>query len=185
MKKRKRIIKDGKRRGEWVESVFLARANEKGIPVSKPWGDSRSYDFVVGRPGRFWAIQVKCTISELRTHAGYLLSVATSDGPYSPGAFDFLAGYVVYEDAWYIIPEKKIRGMSGVSVCTEKNDGRYEEYREAWHLLQDGPKGIRSRDSIQAGAEQLPSRMAEPVSALPRFMRMFGHLICREVGALL
>ena len=45
MKKRKPwIIKDKKKRGEWAESVFMARAGEQGLPVSKPWGDSRSYD---------------------------------------------------------------------------------------------------------------------------------------------
>lgn len=65
MKKRKaKIIKDPKRRGEWVETVFVARAAEYGLPVSKPWGESESYDFVVGRPGRFVGVQVKSTTIE-------------------------------------------------------------------------------------------------------------------------
>ncbi|MGC2328565.1 MAG: hypothetical protein WA604_17770, partial [Candidatus Sulfotelmatobacter sp.] len=34
------IIKDPKARGEWVESVFMARASEHGLAVSKPWGES-------------------------------------------------------------------------------------------------------------------------------------------------
>ena len=55
MKKRKpKIIKDKKLRGEWAESVFMGRAGEHGLPVSKPWGDSESFDCVVGRPGKFW-----------------------------------------------------------------------------------------------------------------------------------
>src|SRR5205823_4773765 len=58
-------IRDKKLRGEWAESVFMVRAGERGLQVSKPWGDSRSYDFVVGRPGHFVAVQVKCTIAEL------------------------------------------------------------------------------------------------------------------------
>lgn len=54
MKNRKRkVIKDAKVRGEWVESVFLARAGEEGLTVSKPWGESRRFDFVVGRPPHF------------------------------------------------------------------------------------------------------------------------------------
>lgn len=45
MRKRKpKIIKDKKERGEWAESVFTARAAENGLPVSKPVGDSRSFD---------------------------------------------------------------------------------------------------------------------------------------------
>src|SRR5260370_35359774 len=65
MKRRKPgIIKDPKSRGEWGESVFMVRAGEQGLAVSKPWGDSRSYDFVVGRPGRFVSVQVKSTTVE-------------------------------------------------------------------------------------------------------------------------
>jgi len=31
----------------------MVRATENDLQVSKPWGDSRSYDFVVGRPAAF------------------------------------------------------------------------------------------------------------------------------------
>jgi hypothetical protein len=54
MRKRRPIIKDKKERGEWAEAIFLVRAREQGLPVSKPWGDSRSFDFVVGGPGILW-----------------------------------------------------------------------------------------------------------------------------------
>jgi hypothetical protein len=54
VKRRKpKIIKDKKKRGEWAESVFLSRASEEGLPACKPWGDSRSFDCVVGLPGKF------------------------------------------------------------------------------------------------------------------------------------
>ena len=54
MKRRKaRMIKEPKARGEWGESVFMVRAVEHELPVSRPWGDSNSFDFVVGKPGRF------------------------------------------------------------------------------------------------------------------------------------
>jgi hypothetical protein len=56
MKKRKpKIISDKKKRGEWAESVFMAGAAEHGLPVSKPWGEMSSYDFVIGKTGRFVA----------------------------------------------------------------------------------------------------------------------------------
>jgi len=136
MKKRKpKIIKDKKMRGEWAESVFVGRASEHGLPVSKPWGDSESFDCVVGRPGKFVAVQVKCTISELRNGRGYACSTCSSGKAYPAGAFDFLAAYVVPEDAWYIIPAKAIRGMQSISLFTE--GGKYEKYREAWHLLRE------------------------------------------------
>ena len=39
-----------KRRGEWVELQFMARAHAHGLIVSKPWGDSARYDFIVECP---------------------------------------------------------------------------------------------------------------------------------------
>ena len=63
-KRQAKIIKDSKRRGEWAESVFMARAAENGLPVSKPLGDSDPFDCVVGRPGKFVGVQVKCTMAE-------------------------------------------------------------------------------------------------------------------------
>src|SRR6266513_43745 len=112
MNKRKpRIIKEKKERGEWAESVFLARAAENGLPVSKPFGDSRSFDCVVGRTGKFVAVQVKSTVTRLDSGKGYTCNVCSCHKAYQAGAFDFLAAYVIPEDAWYIIPAKLFRGL--------------------------------------------------------------------------
>jgi hypothetical protein len=136
-KRKAKVIKDKKRRGEWAESVFIARAGEHGLPVSKPWGDSNSYDCVVGRPGKFVAVQVKCTVAKLESGKGYICSVCSSHKVYRAGAFDFLAAYVVLEDVWYIIPAREIRGLKSISLCTESGEAKYEQYREAWHLLRE------------------------------------------------
>jgi hypothetical protein len=136
MKKRTpKIIKDNKRRGEWAESVFAVRAAENGLPVSKPFGESGSFDCVVGRPGKFVAVQVKCTLAEMQNGKGYVCSVKSNNKRYRAGAFDFLAAYVIPEDAWYIVPAKLIRGQSSICLCTAGTEAKYEEYREAWHLL--------------------------------------------------
>src|SRR5258708_6751010 len=60
-KKRKPKIADKKRRGEWAELHFMVRAIDHDLPVSKPWGDSRTYDCVVGWPGRFVAVEGETT----------------------------------------------------------------------------------------------------------------------------
>lgn len=139
MKKRKAtIIKDPKARGEWVESVFMARAGEHGLAVSKPWGDSRSYDFVIGSPGRFVGVQVKSTVFE--SGGGYSCAVKKNNKAYSSGEFDFLAAYVIPADVWYIIPAWKIEGKESVGLCSKSNHARYEEYREAWELLREASK---------------------------------------------
>jgi hypothetical protein len=145
MAKREPKISDKKKRGEWAEAVFLMRASERGIAVSKPWGDTQSYDFVVGRPGRFLAVQVKCTVFELGegSDKGYLCTVCSSSRPYARGSFDFLAAYLIPETAWYIIPEEEILGKKSVSLSTNCLDSRYEGYKEAWALLEEraDPKG--------------------------------------------
>ena len=155
MKKRKpKFIKDPKKRGEWVESVFMARAGEVGLPVSKPWGDSKSYDFVVGRPG-----QVRGGAGEVHdassTGAG---TSAASRGRgkkrIRAGSFDFLAAYVVLEDAWYIIPADGTSGAgdSAFVVCVrDSSRNENEKYREAWHLLREAAdrcEGERERTKI-------------------------------------
>jgi hypothetical protein len=147
-KRETKIIIDKKRRGEWAETCFLGRVLALGWPISKPWGDTRSFDFVVGWPGTFVAVQVKSTIFEL--DEGYLCGVCSGKKRYGPGAFDFLAAYVIQEDAWYIIPGKEVFGMESISLNTKTNRANYEKYREAWTLLQ--PKGIPKRleNDIQA-----------------------------------
>ena len=153
MKKRQPKITDKKRRGEWAEMIFMARAAERGIAISKPWGESRSYDFVVGRPGRFVAVQVKSTIFALEQ--GWICKLRSGNKPYPRGSFDFLAAYIVFEDAWYIIPEDEVQGMENITLHTGSSWANYEKYREAWHLLgecrEDENKGI----DIQACTEEI------------------------------
>src|ERR1700726_322088 len=178
MKRRKpRIIKDKKKRGEWAESVFLARAGEEGLAASKPWGASRSYDCVVGRPGKFVAVQVKSTIARLVSGEGYNCSVCSSHKPYPPGSFDFVAAYVIQEDVWYIIPEKEIRGLKSISLCTVGGEAKYEEYREAWGLL----RKVAETGETGSSAEQVStgeSTVVHPASALGR-MEAAGNFFRR------
>jgi PD-(D/E)XK endonuclease len=148
-------ITDKKLRGEWAEMVFMTRATELGIPISKPWGEMRSYDFIVGRPQHFVCVQVKSTIAELGT--GYVCTVRGGHKPYPPGSFDFLAAYVVHESAWYIIPEEKTWGKDCVTLYPNSPKSKYEKYREAWHLLDPSPDSTGGRIDIQACAEELSS----------------------------
>jgi hypothetical protein len=161
-KKRKaKIIKDPKKRGEWVESVFVARASERGLPVSKPWGESESYDFVVGRPGKFVGVQVKSTTIE--NGGGYVCVIRKQGKPYTSGSFDFVAAYVVPEDVWYIIPVRDIGGRECMSLCSSSTRNENEKYREAWHLLREAAEG----EASESGAEET----AAPVATAGRFPR--------------
>ena len=190
MKKRKPgIIRDKKLRGEWAESVFMARAGEHGLAVSKPWGDSRSFDCVVGRPGKFVAVQVKCTVAKLESGKGYICSVCSSHKAYRAGAFDFVAAYVVLEDLWYIIPAKLIRGKKSICLCTEGAEAKYEEYREAWHLLRQaselGEEIAGAEEPVVAEPPRFPRNGLERVDAAMNFCRraLEGKYPRRETGS--
>jgi hypothetical protein len=173
MKKRKpRIIQDKKKRGEWAESVFMARAGEHGLPVSRPWGEMSSYDFVIGKTGRFVSVQVKSTICQSGT--GYDCTVRGGHKAYAPGSFDFVAAYVVPEDAWYIIPAKLIQGKKSIMLYPKLQTAKYEGYREAWQLLREASE-VPSDVAVEGGGGPEDSAGVEavgdhrpPTSALGR-----------------
>ncbi len=162
MKKQKTdLIKDKKKRGEWVELKFMAEAAEWGVPATKPFGDSENFDVVVGRPGKFVGVQVKCTVFRSKNGEGYICSTCSSHKLYRAGAFDFLAAYVVPEDVWYILPAEEIVGMRSVSLCTPT--GRWEKYREEWETL---------REAVGASEESPPVEDSAPASRMEA--RMMG-----------
>jgi hypothetical protein len=134
-KRRPKIIRDNQKRGEWTESVFAARAAENGLEISKPFGESGRFDCVIGGPGKFVAEQVKCTIAKQHNAKGYICNLKSNNKKYRAGSFDFLAAYAILEDTWYIVPEKAIRGMGAIYLCSTMP--KYEQYREAWQLLRE------------------------------------------------
>ena len=138
MNNRASRLKGCKERGEWAELCFMARAAQEGLKVSKPYGDSASYDVGVEYNGRFLRVQVKSTIYQRRGIESYSLNV---HGPrrqlYPQGSVDFFAVYLIPIDAWYIIPFDDIRGNFSLHFTAGSKRQKYQRYREAWHLLRD------------------------------------------------
>ena len=160
MEKRKPKIPNKKPRGEWAEMAFMTRATEPGLQVSRPWGDSRSYDFVVGGPGHFVGVQVKSTVFELEQ--GWVCKVRSGNQPYPRGSFDFLAADIVFKNTWYIIPEEEVQGRENISLHTETSRANDETYREAWHLLDPDAGATRDHiDGIQGCAEEFAAKWSE------------------------
>jgi hypothetical protein len=65
------MMSHAKRRGEWAELQFMAKAAKLGLQVSKPWGELSRYDMVIQTGSRFVSIQVKSTINRGRKAAIY------------------------------------------------------------------------------------------------------------------
>lgn len=129
--------------GERAESAFLTAALERGLIVSRPFGESAGYDFIVDNrrlrpdpsPGRLWRIQVR-SVSGLPP-----FRVTTFHGtrkrPITAADADFLAVLISPLRAWYIIPVAAFAPAHGLWLFPHvpASRGRYEKYREAWHLL--------------------------------------------------
>ncbi|HXE91205.1 MAG TPA: group I intron-associated PD-(D/E)XK endonuclease [Terriglobales bacterium] len=125
--------------GEWVELEFMARAARHGLTISKPYGDSAPFDFVVGRRTPLHRVQVRGT--SIYTNArSYICRVTRGNPPvrYRRFDFDFLAVFAIPQEQWYIIPMAAIpRTRNAISLYPHirHSRGRLEKYRDAWHLL--------------------------------------------------
>jgi hypothetical protein len=137
---------DPKLQGELVELAFLHKAVSLGFAVAKPYGDSERYDFIVDYRDnidrKLLRVQVKSTAL---LHQGcYRIWCAYSRtrysrAAYSRGQIDFLVAYIIPENAWYVFPVAVLGVRTCVKLFTQhrKTRSRFEEFREAWHLMSD------------------------------------------------
>ncbi len=123
-----------KLQGELVELCFMARAAELGLRVSKPYGDSAPYDFLVESGGTVYKVQVKSTRFRHLGCKSHVCVAARTKKPYKKKEVNFIAAYVVDEDVWYIIPLHVIPGRF-VYLNPRYRHNTYRRYREAWDLL--------------------------------------------------
>jgi len=131
---------NSKRTGEISEAAFLHKAVSLGFKVTKPWGDSERYDFVLDSGARLWRVQIKSTSA---LHAGgyqiqpihYVYGVKKL--AYTSDEIDALAAHIVPLDVWYILPVSALG--SGTSLRLFPDGGcktaRFEHHREAWDLF--------------------------------------------------
>jgi hypothetical protein len=86
-----------------------------------------------------WRVQVKCS-TQIATGLYRVNTHRRANGravPYLPGEIHFFAVYIIPEDTWYILPLAATHGRTSL-LFRRKRDrkpGRYDAYREAWHLL--------------------------------------------------
>ena len=123
-------IADPKKRGEWAELRFMARAAEYGLCVNKPWGDSSPYDFAIECGGRFLRVQVKST-RQMRKNT-YFLRLRE----YTDSQIDFFAVYIIPKDVWFIVPiDVAMRTPGSLTFSPHLERSKHARYKEAWHLL--------------------------------------------------
>jgi MoaA/NifB/PqqE/SkfB family radical SAM enzyme len=140
-RRKKRFVHTFKWQGEIAEMGFQHKAASMGFTVTKPYGDSDSYDFIVDAGNRLWRVEVKSGSSMKRN--GYRVAVRhfwrgpQSKRAYTADQIDILAVYVVPLKVWYIIPVGAFTPSESLILFPHLpgHAGKYEQFREAWHLL--------------------------------------------------
>jgi PD-(D/E)XK endonuclease len=138
--------------GEQAECAFLYQAIKRGWVVSKPYGDSAPYDFIIDsgpyhdKPSRVLRVQVRSAVSECR---GWYTVRAGHGGqclPFTYAQADFLVAFIPPHDAWYVIPVSALVGVRrGIAFRPHvPTKSRWEQYREAWVLLGEFTSGSAS-----------------------------------------
>ncbi len=176
--------RNSKRTGELSEAAFLHKAVALGFRVTKPWGDSERYDFVLDSGRRLWRVQIKCTA--VSRAGGYHIQpihfvYGKNKVVYTAEDIDVLAAHVVPLDVWYVVPVGVL--AAGTSLRLYPDNGcktaRFEKYREAWDLFRGDEVGVQAeRESVDAGEELDPvhdsialafARWRPPMWKPPRF----------------
>ena len=127
-----------KQRGEVIELAFLHRAAELGFAVTKPYGDSEAYDFVVDSGSRLWRVQVRSTHG--KRNKTYFVSTThnpSTKEAYTPDQIDFLVAHTAPDLAWYVIPVSALAGRRMICLYPHVKASRalFECFREAWCLM--------------------------------------------------
>ena len=120
--------------------AFIYKAESLGLDVAKPYGNSNPYDLVVRSGQRFSKVQVKACgfmacghyrVNAERSQRGRSIA-------YTADEIDFLAVYIIAEDTWFIIPVRAFTPLRSFPLYPRgtPDGGRFEQYREAWWLLE-------------------------------------------------
>ena len=123
--------------GEFAEAEFLRTALKMGMAVTKPWGESRGYDFIVDAAGKLTRVQVKAAFRRGKQGGYSLRTYRSSMECYTAKEIDALAGYVAPEEAWYLFPVRVVARVRSLKLFpgSKKKRSKFEKWREAWWVV--------------------------------------------------
>ncbi len=126
-----------KERGEYAELLFLQRALRLGYVVSKPYGDSAPYDFVVGGSRRrLKRVQVKSLWWQGQDGRYAVAAGCRAHPRYTAEHIDVLAVYLAPKEVWYIIPVEAFAPRTSLTLRPwDAEQDEWRKFREAWWRL--------------------------------------------------
>lgn len=120
--------------GQVAELRFELQASLNGFTVSRPYGDSASYDFIIDDGRRLLRVQVKSSqYIDLKRprRMKFQLSHGANKRSYKRGAVDLFALYSARSDVFYLIPARLLRSRLAVNISI---NGKYNRYKENWNF---------------------------------------------------
>jgi hypothetical protein len=122
--------------GNYAELRFTLAAYEKGFSILRPFSDSRPYDFVLEKHGRFIRVQVKSCSSPLNEKG--LFPVGVSKGSkirtkYTTEDCDVIAVYLKSLDIFYIIPIQFISVVK-INLYPLRETSKFIEFKNNWNV---------------------------------------------------
>ena len=122
--------------GNYAELRFTLAAYEKGYSILRPFSDSRPYDFVLEKHGRFIRVQVKSCSVPLNERGHF--SVGTAKGTnsklkYTSEDCDVIAIYLKSLDIFYLIPIQFIK-VKKLNFYPLRETSRFIEFKNNWNI---------------------------------------------------
>jgi hypothetical protein len=120
-----------------AEAAFLAKAAGLGFRVSKPWGESSRYDFIVDDGRKLLRVQVK-SAHRADQWGGYTFHAHGNTAcVYKSCEIDLLVAYVVPVEAWYLFPVEEFRKYKSMKLfpASRRRRSKFEKFREAWWVV--------------------------------------------------
>ena len=148
----------------------MRKAAGLGLSVAKPWNEGERYDFIVRVETVCWRVQVKSVLKKSPGRPYYRVQTATRSwhfrrqrATYSVTEIDFLAAYIFREDLWYVFPAARIVGQKSICICPGSKLSTFEQYREAWRLMQPRPA-----NAVAKSAPEPDSQTPDPEQSAPK-----------------
>jgi hypothetical protein len=95
---------------------FSTKAASLGFSVAKPWGESDRYDFILDNGHRPWRVQVKSAHTSAINGYTFHACGNVQSRRYTSRDIDFIVGYVVPDDVWYVLPIALFANIGAVKV---------------------------------------------------------------------
>ena len=122
--------------GNYAELRFILAAYEKGYSVLRPFSDSRPYDFVLEKQGRFARVQVKSCSAPLTEKGRFHVGIGkgkNSKVRYTDEHCDVIAIYLKSLDIFYLIPVQCISVVS-LGLYPLRSESRFIEFKNNWNI---------------------------------------------------